>query len=457
QSKLDTVEQRATQLVATAVAANGTAAFVPEGAFDWSVLGGVGTVDQTGLFNATTAGTGSVRAVLSIANKTGATAVNVTAVVITQTKWTILVYINAANNLFPDSDLNVNQMETVADNPQVRFVLQWKQSQALFPDSSFDGVRRYLVKPDTTSSIVSELVQANLKDNLGNPLDMGKPQTLLDFINWAKTFYPADRYGLIIWNHGNGWHRTPELATSRAFSYDDATGSAIQTWEMDQAFGTNHFDFIAWDASLMQMIEVAYEARSHADFVVGSEESPPAEGYPYDLVFAKFRDNPDDTTANLTKAFVDGMLSNPPYVTRKITQSSLDTTKIADLATSLSTLAAALDANKAAIQTLVQDARDTSQSYSQTTQRYYRDTYDLCLKLEAEPGMPAAVVNAAADVRAKITAAVLWEGHNTNSPNSHGISIDFSPSTVFVASQSDYAQMKFATDTLWDEWLAVAP
>jgi hypothetical protein len=98
-----------------------------------------------------------------------------------------------------------------------------------------------------------------------------------------------------------------------------------------------------------------------------------------------------------------------------------------------------------------------TQSYSPTATRYYRDLYHLCQNLEASVGMPVAVVNAAAAVRAQIVLAVIWEGHNTNSPNSHGVAIDFSPFSVFGSVAGDYSQMKFAQDSQWDEWLAVAP
>ena len=55
-----------------------------------------------------------------------------TGATVTTTKWPVLVYINAANDLYQFSDLNMNQMEQVAGNNQVRFVVQWKQSTDLF-------------------------------------------------------------------------------------------------------------------------------------------------------------------------------------------------------------------------------------------------------------------------------------------------------------------------------------
>lgn len=458
------LEQQSKKMIATAVTGLGEGVFLPDGTLIWSVLGGVGTVSQEGLFTATTAGNGAVRASINSPSLSGAAAATINPFVVTTSKWTILVYINAANDLYYASDLNVNQMEQVAGNPDVRFVLQWKQSRDLFGASSFDGVRRVLVKPDNTSTVVSEVIQSNLVDGGGNALDMGKPETLNDFIVWAKTFYPADRYALVIWNHGNGWLRRPSnMPEVRAFSYDDQTGSSIQMWEVDDALAGQNFDIIAWDASLMQMLEVAYELRSYTDFVVGSEESPPAEGYPYHLVFDDFRDNPDATTASLTQAFVQGMTTYPPYFSRKITQSSIDTTQLVALKDAVSTLGTELKnaylADPTGMAPLIQNVRDplVTQAYSPNANRYYRDLVHLCLNLEATGGMPVAVVNAAAAVRSQVALAIVHEGHNSQSSNSHGVSIDFSPFSTFGAVAGDYGQLKFAQDSQWDEWLSVAP
>jgi hypothetical protein len=455
---LSVPQERIIQYVGTGF--NGSfATFLPTNGVTWSVNGGVGTINSSGRFTATTVGTGSIQASIPSSSVTGLSTVTVTEKQITQTKWTVLVYMNAANDLFSFSDQDMNEMERVASNPNVRFVVQWKQSRDAFGGSSFDGVRRYVVKPDTTSNIQSELVQSNVSDAFGNPLDMGSPQTLRDFITWGKANYPADRYVLVLWNHGNGWRRSPDgQPTSRAFSYDDQYGTSIKTWQTDAALSGQHFDIIAWDCSLMQMLEVAYETKEYADFIAGSEESPPGEGYPYDLVFAGFRDNPDATTRNLSKGFVDGMLNHPPYVTRKITQSVIETSKLPDLAASVSTFGQQLSLNLGAVTSAVQSARSTAQSYSPTTTRVYRDLIDLCAILEANSTVPLSVKTASADVRAKAATAIVWEGHNANSANSRGVSIDFSSSATFTGStRSDYLQLKFASDTLWDEFLSVAP
>lgn len=449
--------QQSKQFFATAYSLPGKATFVVEDGFSWTAFGGVATVDDNGLALGTAAGNGSIRATHQGTGLQGGATLTVTPFNTTNTKWTVLVYMNAANDLYSFSTLNMNQMEQVADNPDVRFVVQWKQSTDLFSSSSFNGTRRYLVKPDTTPSIASELIQ-----DMGTNVDMGDPQTLNQFIQWGKTYYPSTRTVLVVWNHGNGWiNRAPSAGLpTRGVSYDDQTGNYIRTDELGAALGNNVFDIVAWDASLMQMLEVAYEIKDQAHYVAGSEESPPGEGYPYERIFGVFRDTPDASTLTLSKAFVDGMLAVPQYANRKITQSVIDTAQLPSLATALDGLAGQLIANAGAIAGGVPTVRAQSKSYSPNINppRYFYDLVDLCLKMESILNVPN-VSAAASAVRTAVGNAVVWEGHNANSPGSNGVSIDFSPSSSFNASgyALDYSQLRLGQATRWDEWLGIAP
>jgi hypothetical protein len=450
------------QFYATGYVSPGIAAFLEFDSVTWETFGGTATVNDTGLVFGVSQGPGTVRATHQPTGHQGSAIFTVEPLQTTQSKWTVMVFLNAANDLFPFAWLNVNQMESVAQNPDVRFVIQWKSFDNQPSHPSFDGTRRYLVKPDNSpssewggnsgfSDIRSELLQ-----DLGGGIDMGDPDELHSFIQWAKAHYPADRYALVIWNHGNGWRRGPEDQPGRAVSYDDETGNAIQIWEMAQALGSHVFDILAFDASLMQMIEVAYEIQDRALFVAGSEESPPGEGYPYHLIFDNFRDNPDATTLALSKAFVDGMLEFPPYATRKITQSIVDTSKLGPLATALDGLADNLIANVAGIGSQVQSIRAAAQSYSPSSTRVYRDIDHLAELIASTITIPE-IVTSANGVRTALTDAVVWEGHNQFSANSNGLSIDFSSSSQFAPAADDYALLRFANATRWNEWLLVAP
>ncbi len=443
------------QFYATSQTAANVPTFTAPGGFNWQTLGGVATVDQNGLVVGDSPGPGSVTAQDLSASVTGAATLTITSNSTSHSKWTVIVFMNAANNLYLDSILNMNQMEKVAQNSEVRFVVQWKQSTNVQPGSTFNSTRRYLVKPDTTSAIASEIIQ-----DLGPGYDMGSAANMLDFITWAKTNYSADHYCVVIWNHGNGWTRAPGDFQQRGVSYDDETGNHIDTWQFSQALGNGVNDIVAWDASLMQQLEVAEEIRDKATYVVGSEESPPEQGYPYDTVFAHFRDNPDAPVLTLAHAFVDETLAfYAGSSSVKITQSVIDTSQLPGLVTATSSLADAMIANQGALTTIVPTVRSTAQRYSDDDflHRHYRDLYDVCLKLEASAGIPLAVASAAANVRTAIGQAVVYEGHNNNSPGSHGISIDFSSSTQFAPVALDYQNLRFAQETNWDQWLSVAP
>ncbi len=432
--------------------------FIDSSTITWSVLNNIGTIDPVqGIFNATTVGSGSVRASQSTTALTGGAPVTVNAVNITKSTWTIMVYMNAANDLSYYSPINFEQMQSVANNPNVRIVVQWKQVPSLGYPTQFNGTRRYLVNYSTANSINSTLVQ-----DLGSGVDMGVPQTLNSFIGWAQTYYPAQHYALVIWDHGNGWNRGPQNPSTRAVSYDFETGNAIQTWQLNQALGSYHFDILAWDASLMQMAEVADQIANNCTYIVGGEASPPGAGYPYNLVFGNFETNPTAPTLNLAKGFVDGMIQGYANTSGvEITQSVIDPTQLPGLMSSIKSLGSDLVANNnlgnTAWVNAIDTVRNNSQAYSQSTTRYYRDLYDITTQLDGTGIMPAAITADDATVRAAIGKAVVYEQHNASVPNSHGISIDFSPSSVFTPEATDYSNLQMNTDTNWGAWLQVAP
>jgi hypothetical protein len=350
--------------------------------------------------------------------------------------------------------LNINQMEQVATNPDVKFVVQWKQSTKISPSASFNGTRRYLIRPDLTGNVKSQVVQ-----DMGVGVDMGVPQTLNDFIRWGKGRFPANHYVVVLWDHGNGWMpraKSAHASPPPAFSYDDETGHSIQTWQIDQAFKSQHVDITAFDSSLMQMDEVAYQLRNFSDYVVGSEESPPGAGYPYQLVLAPFTNTPDDTPRNLAKSFIDGMLAEPTYAAENIEQSVVDTSQLPALANATLNLGQALTANKGSLATIVPNLRNTVQSYEKTSTRYYFDSIDLCNQLSSATSV-STLQNACTSYVAAANQAVVWEGHNSHSPGSHGLAFYFSPSSAFSAVQTDYKKLAWDSATSWSQWLLVAP
>lgn len=77
-------------------------------------------------------------------------------------------------------------------------------------------------------------------------LNTTEPESLADFIIWASDNYPADRYGLVLWNHGGG--------TIMGFGADQYYPDDMMSLEeMGQALSECGvpMDFVGFDACLM--------------------------------------------------------------------------------------------------------------------------------------------------------------------------------------------------------------
>jgi len=371
----------------------------------------------------------------------------------TRAKWTFLVFLNAANNLQEFGALNVNQMERIGSTTDVNIVVQWKQADCpSCGNPDWVGTRRYFITKDSDPLRVnSQLVQ-----NLGPNVDMGDWRELRNFIVWTQQHYPADRYALVIWNHGAGWRPTRFerdrrlIPFPRSVSIDDSTGSEIQTWQLPQALNvTPKMDMVIFDASLMQMAEVAYEIRQSAQVVVGSEESPPGEGYVYNTFLADLAANPNMTPAHFGTQIVIRTLE--AYGTNgNNTQSAIDLTKMQNVADKVSAFASSLQAHISDSRSAMIEARNNAQNYAYPENKDLVDYAD-----RIKNGTTATDLKAAADaVRQAVMDAVIAERHGNLSPGSHGLAIYVPAPFNYLPS---YANLAFARATAWDEWLQNQP
>src|SRR5579871_5423604 len=78
-------------------------------------------------------------------------------------RWTVLIYLDASNNLQPFSLLNVAQMASAGSDSNINIVVQWKQTNAANINGcsltdcapSFTGTRRYLIRKHTAAEVNS--------------------------------------------------------------------------------------------------------------------------------------------------------------------------------------------------------------------------------------------------------------------------------------------------------------
>jgi hypothetical protein len=367
-------------------------------------------------------------------------------------RWTFLVFINAANDLQPFGPLNVNQMEKIGSFADLNIVVQWKQAAcATCGRPDWIGTRRYYITKDNDTSMVT----SKLIEDMGTNIDMGDWRELRKFITWTQERYPADRYALVIWNHGAGWRSTRSADGSprvvpRSVSIDDSTNREIKVWELPSALSvTPKMDMVIFDASLMQMLEVAYEIRDMAQIMVGSEESPPGEGYVYDTFLADLAENPNMSAEDFGRQIVArtieayGRNSN-------ITQSALHLNKIQTVAERLHDFANALRANIGNNRAAMVDARMKAQNYT------YPENKDLWhyAQLIRDTTSTTAIRNAVTSLQTALSDAIFAEDNGSLLPNSNGLAIYIPAPTNYL---SIYGNLALARSTVWDEWLKEQP
>lgn len=215
--------------------------------------------------------------------------------------WTVLVYMAADNDLAFQSEIDLKEMETSGSTAQATVVVQ--------QDVPGAGGRRYLVQRGGRV----------LLDSLGT-INMADPKVLADFGAWGTSRFPAERYALILWDHGSGWSlarggRDP--ARIQSFGSDWSSGDVMGIADgelqtalvgIEQSLG-KPLDLLAFDGCILQEAEVALEVAGTADVLAGSQLLVPADGYAYDRFLSYLTNHPSADGEILAKELVDGYIS----------------------------------------------------------------------------------------------------------------------------------------------------
>ncbi|HBN08517.1 MAG TPA: hypothetical protein DD435_07660 [Cyanobacteria bacterium UBA8530] len=226
-----------------------------------------------------------------------------------QAKWTLLLHMAADNDLDKFGIEDLNQMEVGLNNPDVNMIVLydgWKRGDSCI----------YKIKHD--ASMNGEIVSEKLNDGGAiidpstNEIDSGDPKVSAKFAQWAVKQFPADRYGMTFWDHGSGLFDPKDKRPnpSRSFCID-AKGGFMRTSDLDKILASGvqaagkPFDVLGFDACLMSHVEMAYQAKGLADFMIASQETEPAAGWDYINLLKALSANPDMDGAGLGKAAVE--------------------------------------------------------------------------------------------------------------------------------------------------------
>ncbi|MEI7528305.1 MAG: clostripain-related cysteine peptidase [Elusimicrobiota bacterium] len=355
-------------------------------------------------------------------------------------KWTVMVFVNAKNNLEEYGLLDVNEMEKIGSDDNISIVAELGRIAGYSTaDGDWKGSRRYLIQKDAdtaaiTSPVVMEIPKA----------DMGSWQYLADFTKWAMTNYPAQNYALVVWNHGSGWNKTDPMADGKGISYDDETGNHITTAQLRSALAAvGGVNILSMDACLMQMIEVAYEVKGLAEYVVASEETEPGDGYTYDSFLGPLAKNPDMDSAALSKIMVDGYTDHYQAINQGATQSAV---KVA----ALDQFVAVADAFTGAL-IAANDLTVAKAAKAKTQAFYYSSNKDMYhfAKLISETTANADVKAKALELMGYIKNTLVLHSRASGAKyaNAYGLAA-YMPSSYTAA----YDSLLWAKDSKWDDF-----
>jgi hypothetical protein len=408
----------------------------------------------TGTFRATDPTfVGTIDVTLTLTDTDARTATATTQLVVEQPReWTWIVYVAAANNLEDFAYDDVNEMEQAEVPAGVQIVALVDTTPSDGTHSEWDGSGfRYVIQHDSDPLRVT-----SPSTDLGQ-VDSGDWNTLKGFVDWAVANYPANRYGVILWDHGAGF-KSPSSARPplKGICWDDDTGSHIATAEMPPALAglpNGKANVFQMDACLMGMAEVAYEMRDAASYCIGSEENVPGQGNDYSDLFARLGADSTQPDEKLAVDFVDSYAAYyGPNGWGDETMAAVDCSKIAGVAEAADDFATLALASWTG-----QTPGQWSQVLGQVTSfgdPEFRDMHHLG-SLALATLTDSALANSAAQFRWAVNAAVVSYWAGAGYPDSRGLSI-WVPESGSSYYMSTYNTLAWAHDTKWDEFLTMA-
>jgi Clostripain family len=283
-------------------------------------------------------------------------------------KWTIMLYMNADNDLDPYALMDFEEMAAVKYSSRVNVVVQLDRYGSGNTDAQWGETRRFLLRQNLKPT------RSNSFQGFEGEANMGDPATLEAFVAWARKSFPAERYMLVIWSHGDGWRRpgretsgrrggpdaqereravnSAEELLTKGLLTDDAlaslgleqtplsgqyrTVSADETNNHDPLYvreiqdalesalgGGARLDVVGFDSCLMQMLETGYALRNVADVMVGSEELEPIQGWSYGDWLQTLVDTPNLDGSTLGKLLVESYRKTYDATTSDTTLSAI--------------------------------------------------------------------------------------------------------------------------------------
>lgn len=349
--------------------------------------------------------------------------------------WTVMVYVDADNNLEPFGIEDINEMEAVNLPGNVNVVVQMDRIAGYSSSNgNWTDTRRGRITNDTNTGLIGSSLSS-----IGEA-DMGAGETLTSFIDWASSSYRATNYALVVWNHGGGLTGT---------SWDDTSGSNLTISETTRAIANSSIgrvSMLGFDTCQQGMAEQAIDVRNVTDVLVASSENEPGDGWDYTGWLNSLASNPSATATQLGAAAVSAYdaFYNDSSSTLAATRVSSYDALITSLNSFVTTVtSSATSADWAAITT----ARTTARSYGDVDA--YRDLGGF-MGAVAGTASTASIRSAASAVQSAVSASVIQQ---VSISGSSGLSIYLPSASSSLYSGYTEGNLSFLSAVNWDDFL----
>jgi len=386
--------------------------------------------------------------------------------------WTVLIYMCAVNNLYHAAWNDMNKLEKVGSSDSMNIVVQFDQDPEYdfyYPTYDFGpkGCGRYIITRNPQNeygTITSPQVEW-----LGD-VNSGDPDTLVNFVKWGMKNYPANKYAIIIWDHGLGWRsKGARSSVLRSICDDEAYNDSISEYELRQAFSQirEHYgkkvELIGMDACLMGMLEVANDIQDSGKWFCASStlmEMSPA-GWPYDYFLEDLRQEPDMSGQDLARAMVTryrqyyeayGSLQEASFAGMSLDRTNNVISAVNEFA---GEAVNKIDSEKDNLL----EAQSSSQSMYNSELGMgcpdYIDLNDFMYQV-TQNVTDTELINLAGDVMDAVenTVVYVYSGPSM-ATNNGGLSIWLPDATFYSAYIYSYEALPFAEDTEWPQFLEV--
>lgn len=383
----------------------------------------------------------------------------------TQAEWTILLYMDADNDLELDQMDDLKEMVAAGSTKDVNIVVLADRNPKGDGEKYFNGPIANLA--NWTSAKLLYVEKGKLRELADwGEADMGDPATLKKFLETGSSMYPAKHYAVIMEDHGTGW---PGACADESNGDNMLTTQEIGTVLTDASKTTGKFELIGFDACLMANLEVAKAVAPAGHFMIASEELEPGSGWSYTELLNALNGHPQMTGDQLGRIIVDtyeASFAGQGAEGEGITLSVVALDQLPALETAVSNLGiqnqAALAKSGQPIWQKLARARSGAEEYGKKSTGEEGDKlYDLHhLSQTLQRNLPGTDTARSADaVMAAIKNAVLYNKHGRGRPNANGISIYFPAEKEGLTDKpfgkSDYTHTSFATISKWYPFLTV--